>query len=86
MTQLKQTGVVKHAPYLDFVSFLPAAYNAVRNNTDWDGMEKILFWVMLVVQINIFGRACELCQYCPKVEHIKYPVEACEWSEDGYPH
>lgn len=86
MSHLHKNSVVKHAPALDFVSFLPAAYEAVRNNSDWDWMEMMLFWVVLIIQINILGRGCEVCQFCPLVEHVRYPTEAFEWDKDGYPH
>ena len=86
MRHLNENHTVKHAPYLDFVFFLPAAYKAVMENVCWDHMERMLFWVMLVVQCNILGRGCEMCQYCPQARRIKYPVEAREWDSDGIPH
>eukprot|EP00596_Hydrurales_sp_CCMP1899_P001148 CAMPEP_0119038332 /NCGR_PEP_ID=MMETSP1177-20130426/7187_1 /TAXON_ID=2985 /ORGANISM="Ochromonas sp, Strain CCMP1899" /LENGTH=287 /DNA_ID=CAMNT_0007000779 /DNA_START=332 /DNA_END=1192 /DNA_ORIENTATION=- len=86
MSGLNKNQVVMHAPSLDFVKFLPAAYEAVTNNPDWDWMEQMLFWTTLIIQINIIGRGCEVCEFCPKVENVKYPTDAHEFDQDGYPH
>ena len=45
---------------------------------------KILTWCTLLVQIVLFARPSEVCEFCPLIEDIKLPSEEL-WDVDGMP-
>jgi hypothetical protein len=80
MARLDENHEVKSAPFVDFVTYLPLAYDAIMNNPQWDDVQKAMYRAQHIVHINIIGRASDVSTNCPNVEDIVFSDHKSEWN------
>ena len=75
----------KRAPGFDFATDLPNFYVAVFTNTFWSRFKKIKHWAWILFAISTVGRASDVCEFCPLIEHTEFPKYTSYYDSDGMP-
>lgn len=72
-------------PSVDPVKFLPAMFSAVYESDLYsnDDFKMLFVWTLFLVMWNLLARPCEVCQFCPLIDHVRFPTERKFIDEDG---
>ena len=81
----KHPGGDHQAPTIDYVEALPALYNGVWSNDKDNFFKKAYKWTMVLFFMWFAARPKEVAEYCPYVEHIRWPSCTADYDVDGIP-
>ena len=86
LRKLAKDYAVAGAPSVDPVVFLPAMWSAVWESDLYSCDFKMLYvWTLFLVMWNLFGRPCEICEFGPLIDHLRFPTAKKFIDEDGVP-
>lgn len=73
------------APSINYVEALPALFNAIWHNDEYNFHTKVQYWCIILFFIWFAARPVEVADYCPYMEHVKFPTSTRDYDADGLP-
>jgi hypothetical protein len=79
-------GGEHQAPSVNYVEALPALFDAVWHIDQQHNFHtKVQNWTIILFFIWFAARPVEVAEYCPYMEHVKFPTSTRDYDADGLP-